>query len=60
MEDPPDEDDFEEEDLEVDLDEDAAFLVIMFDVEIGNQKRVLGVRWEVQSDSRVLKSYIEG
>ena len=60
MEDPPDEDDFEEEDLEVDLDEDAAFLVIMFDVEIGNQGRVLGVRWEVQSDSRVLKSYIEG
>ena len=57
MEDPPDEDDFEEEDLEVDLDEDAAFLVIMFDVEIGNQGRV---RWEVQSDSRVLKSYIEG
>ena len=60
MEDPPDEDDFEEEDFEVDLDEDAAFLVIMFDVEIGNQGRVLGVRWEVQSDSRVLKSYIEG
>ena len=60
MEDPPDEDDFEEEDLEVDSDEDAAFLVIMFDVEIGNQGRVLGVRWEVQSDSRVLKSYIEG
>ena len=60
MEDPPDEDDFEEEDFEVDLDEDAAFLVIMFDVEIGNQGRVLGVRWEAQSDSRVLKSYIEG
>ena len=37
MEDPPDEDDLDEEDLEVDLDEDDVFLVIVSTLRLGTR-----------------------